>query len=114
MVGEMACSPRLLARARWECHGRNVLSAPTSTVLAARSLARPPTSGTRPLPSRLGRYLLFDHVGRGGMADIYLARVETELGGSRRVVVKEVLPKHSENTDFSAMLIAEAKLAAGL
>jgi len=91
-----------------------VLAAPTSTVLAARTLARPPTSGTRPLPSRLGRYLLFDHVGRGGMADIYLARVETELGGSRRVVVKEVLPKHAENTTFSSMLVAEAKLAAGL
>ena len=48
------------------------------------------------------------------MADIYLARVETELGGSRRVVVKEVLPKHADNTSFSSMLVAEAKLAAGL
>lgn len=91
-----------------------MLAAPTSTVLAARTLARPPALGTRPLPSRLGRYLLFDHVGRGGMADIYLARVETELGGSRRVIVKEVLPKHSDNVSFSSMLVAEAKLAAGL
>jgi serine/threonine-protein kinase len=91
-----------------------VLAAPTSTVLAARSLARPPALGTRPLPSRLGRYLLFDHVGRGGMADIYLSRVETELGGSRRVIVKEVLPKHAGNPVFSSMLAAEAKLAAGL
>ncbi|MFO0591955.1 MAG: serine/threonine-protein kinase [Polyangiaceae bacterium] len=91
-----------------------MLAAPTSTLLAARTLARPPALGTRPLPSRLGRYLLFDHVGRGGMADIYLARVETELGGSRRVVVKEVLPKHADNASFSSMLVAEAKLAAGL
>ncbi|MBK8258269.1 MAG: serine/threonine protein kinase [Polyangiaceae bacterium] len=91
-----------------------MLTAPTSTLLAARTLSRPPALGTRPLPSRVGRYLLFDHVGRGGMADIYLARVETELGGSRRVIVKEVLPKHAENSVFSAMLVAEAKLAAGL
>jgi serine/threonine protein kinase len=91
-----------------------VLSAPTSTVLSARTLARPPALGTRPLPSRLGRYLLFDHVGRGGMADIYLARVETDLGGSRRVIVKEVLPKHADSTSFSSMLVAEAKLAARL
>jgi eukaryotic-like serine/threonine-protein kinase len=91
-----------------------VLAAPTSTVLAARTLARPPALGTRPLPSRLGRYLLFDHIGRGGMADIYLARVETDLGGSRRVIVKEVLPKHADNPAFSAMLAAEAKLAAAL
>ena len=91
-----------------------MLAAPTSTVLAARTLARPPTLGSRPLPSRLGRYLLFDHVGRGGMADIYLARVETDLGGSRRVIVKEVLPKHAESPVFSSMLIAEAKTAAEL
>lgn len=95
-------------------HGRSVLAAPTSTLLAARTLARPPALGTRPLPSRLGRYLLFDHVGRGGMADIYLARVETDLGGSRRVVVKEVLPKHADNPAFSTMLVDEAKMAAGL
>jgi serine/threonine protein kinase len=94
--------------------GSSVLAAPTSTVLTARTLARPPALGARPLPSRLGRYLLFDHVGRGGMADIYLARVETELGGSRRVIVKEVLPKHADNISFSSMLVAEAKLAAGL
>lgn len=91
-----------------------MLAAPTSSVLAARTLARPPAMGTRPLPSRLGRYLLFDHVGRGGMADIYLARVETDLGGSRRVIVKEVLPKHCDNPAFAGMLIAEAKLAADL
>ncbi|MEZ4301753.1 MAG: serine/threonine-protein kinase [Polyangiaceae bacterium] len=91
-----------------------MLAAPTSTGLAARSLARPPAIGTRPLPSRLGRYLLFDHVGRGGMADIYLARVETELGGTRRVIVKEVLPKHAGSAELSTMLVAEAKLAAGL
>jgi serine/threonine protein kinase len=103
----LALGPRL-----W--HGPDVLAAPTSTVLAARTLSRPPALGTRPLPSRIGRYLLFDHVGRGGMADIYLARVETDLGGSRRVIVKEVLPKHAESPMFSSMLIAEAKTAAGL
>lgn len=48
------------------------------------------------------------------MADIYLARVETDLGGSRRVIVKEVLPKHADNASFSAMLVDEAKLAARL
>src|SRR5262249_34299797 len=89
--------PHNLAQSQRQCHGPSVLAAPTSTVLAARTLARPPALGTRPLPSRLGRYLLFDHVGRGGMADIYLARVETDLGGSRRVIVKEVLPKHVES-----------------
>jgi len=48
------------------------------------------------------------------MADIYLARVETDLGGSRRVIVKEVLPKHAGSPLFSSMLVTEAKLAAAL
>ncbi len=42
----------------------------------------------RMLPRKLGRYTLFDHIGRGGMADIYLAQASTELGASRLVVIR--------------------------
>lgn len=66
------------------------------------------------LPRRFGRYLLFDRIGQGGMAEIYLANVETELGGPRRVVVKQILPKLSGNHAFADMLVREAKLAARL
>lgn len=69
-------------------------------------------AGGRTLPQRLGRYTLFDHIGRGGMADIYLAKAKTGLGGSRLVVVKEVLPHLAADERFSEMLIAEAKIAA--
>ena len=68
----------------------------------------------RVLPHRLGRYTLFDHVGRGGMADIYLASVKTGLGGSRLCVVKEVLAHLADSPRFAEMLTAEAKLAARL
>jgi serine/threonine-protein kinase len=66
------------------------------------------------LPRAFGRYVLFDRIGRGGMADIFLARAETELGASRRVVVKQILPALSGDEAFSRMLVAEAKLAAQL
>jgi len=66
------------------------------------------------LPRRFGRYHLFDRIGRGGMADIYLARVQTELGGARRAVVKQILPALSGDPQFAKMLIDEAKLVAGL
>jgi eukaryotic-like serine/threonine-protein kinase len=69
---------------------------------------------TRMLPHRFGRYTLFDHIGRGGMADIYLALASTGLGGKRRVVVKEVLPDLADDERYCEMLIAEAKLAARL
>lgn len=61
-----------------------------------------------------GRYVLFDRIGRGGMADIYLARADTSLGGSRLCVVKQILPELGRDQAFEKMLIEEAKLAARL
>lgn len=66
------------------------------------------------LPRTLGRYTLFEHVGRGGMAEIYLARAETELGATKLAVVKQILPAYADDPRFSEMLIREAKLAARL
>jgi serine/threonine-protein kinase len=66
------------------------------------------------LPRRLGAYTLFDFVGRGGMAEIFLARAHTDLGAVRLCVVKEILPEFSENKEFADMLTFEAKLAVRL
>ncbi len=66
------------------------------------------------LPRKLGRYTLFDHIGRGGMADIYLAQACTEFGASRLVVIKEVLPALAWSAEFAEMLVSEAKLASVL
>ena len=84
----------------------------------ARTLcgARDEGSGADPrrLPYPFGRFTLFDHIGRGGMADIYLAKLETSLGGRRLLVVKELLPRLSQHARFGDMLVAEAKLCSGL
>jgi serine/threonine-protein kinase len=66
------------------------------------------------LPRTFGRYLLFDFIGKGGMAEIYLARQKTELGAARRCVVKQILPEFASHPTFSEMLVYEAKLAARL
>jgi eukaryotic-like serine/threonine-protein kinase len=66
------------------------------------------------LPRRFGRYALFDFIGKGGMAEIFLARAETELGATRLCVVKEILPHLANDAEFADMLIFEAKLAARL
>lgn len=68
----------------------------------------------RKLPCRLGPYTLFDRIGRGGMADIYLARARTDLGATRLLVIKEVAPKLAGKEQFAEMLVSEAKLAARL
>jgi serine/threonine-protein kinase len=70
--------------------------------------------GESTLPRAFGKYLLFDRIGRGGMADIFLARMATGLGAGRRVVVKQILPEFSADPGFTQALIAEAKLAAQL
>ena len=66
------------------------------------------------LPRAFGQYLLFDRIGRGGMAEIFLARVHNELGAGRRVVIKEVLPELSQDPAFARLLVQEAKLAGQL
>jgi serine/threonine protein kinase len=66
------------------------------------------------LPRAFGSYVLFDRIGRGGMAEIFLASTHNELGGGRRIVIKEVLPELSDDTAFAQMLVREAKLAAKL
>ncbi|HEY6876868.1 MAG TPA: serine/threonine-protein kinase [Polyangiales bacterium] len=78
----------------------------------ARATPRADDAGT--LPRVFGRYVLFDHIGKGGMAEIFLARADTALGGSRLCVVKQILPALSHDPQFEKLLIEEAKLAARL
>ena len=72
------------------------------------------TASPTPLPRNFGRYALFDFIGKGGMAEIYLARARTELGATRLCVVKQILPGLAGDPKFSEMLVHEAKLAARL
>ena len=83
--------------------------------------SNPPPSGTPPegtsavgLPRTFGHYTLFEQIGKGGMAQIYLARAETALGATRLAVVKQILPAFADDPRFAEMLIHEAKLAARL
>jgi serine/threonine-protein kinase len=72
----------------------------------------PAPSSLDELPRRFGAYTLFDLIGKGGMAEIYLARARTELGATRLCVVKQILPAFADSPKFAEMLIHEAKLAA--
>jgi serine/threonine protein kinase len=66
------------------------------------------------LPRSFGRYVLFDFIGNGGMAEIYLGWQKMQLGGARLCVVKQIRPGLAGDPKFSEMLVHEAKLAARL
>jgi len=70
--------------------------------------------GTDVLPRRFGRYQLFDRIGKGGMAEIFLARAQLEAGISRLIVVKQIHAQLSGDPKFSKAFVDEAKLSAGL
>jgi len=64
-------------------------------------------SGTR----RLDKYELLARLAKGGMAEILLAR-QQDVGFSRLVVIKRILPHLAEEPELVQMFLEEAQLAA--
>ncbi len=67
-----------------------------------------------PQPIPFGKYTLFERIGRGGMADVFKARIQGPAGFERTFVVKRILPHLSDDESFTHMFIDEAKIAAKL
>lgn len=65
-------------------------------------------------PQPFGKYYLFDKLAVGGMAEIFLAKVQAQLESSRFLVIKRILPHFSDNAQFVDMFIDEAKISAQL
>ncbi len=61
---------------------------------------------------RFGPYLLLKKIGRGGMAELFLARQTGVAGFERVVAIKRILPHLTEDREFVQMFVNEAKLAA--
>jgi serine/threonine-protein kinase len=61
-----------------------------------------------------GQYEIVARVGRGGMAEIFLARAKGPGGFQKIVALKCVHPHLSDDPEVRTMLLDEAKVAAGL
>lgn len=67
-----------------------------------------------------GRYTLQQQLAKGGMAEVFLARQHGIVGEhgidgfGKQVVLKRILPHHSDNPEFVRMFLDEARTAADL
>jgi serine/threonine-protein kinase len=65
------------------------------------------------MPSRvLGRYAMYEQFAAGGMATLHYGRLLGPAGFSRTVAIKRLHAHLSEDPDFVAMFVDEARLAA--
>jgi eukaryotic-like serine/threonine-protein kinase len=68
-----------------------------------------------PLASNvLGKYRLIAELGRGGMAEVFLAMVHGPAGFNKLMVIKRLRPHLAEEQEFLQMFLDEARLAAKL
>jgi serine/threonine-protein kinase len=93
------------------------VSATGAILLQSRALTAPPglheaTAPGEPGGERLGRYTLISRLGKGGMAEVFLARQDGPAGFQKHVVIKKSDPELAKNPRFVDMFLREARIAA--
>jgi len=67
-----------------------------------------------PMPQRFGRYDILLELGRGGMAELFLARRSAVGGFEKLVAIKRVHPHLTDDPQFRELFLNEARIAAQL
>jgi serine/threonine-protein kinase len=84
---------------------------------SARSLSKisiPPTVGRLIPGHQLGRYELLCPIARGGMASVWVARLQGAHGFEKLVALKTILAEHAADPEYEAMFLDEARIVAGI
>jgi hypothetical protein len=78
---------------------------------ALRPTDRPEKSGSAEFPAAFGRFVLLRRLSRGGMGEIFLAKIGEIVGFEKFVIIKKILPQLAANDDFIVRFIDEAQVA---
>jgi serine/threonine-protein kinase len=70
-----------------------------------------PGAGQDTLPHVFGRYLLLKRLSRGGMGEIFLAKLGEIQGFEKLVIIKKILPNLVADQEFIKRFIDEAQVA---
>ncbi|NNC14987.1 serine/threonine protein kinase [Corallococcus exiguus] len=62
----------------------------------------------------MGKYVLHERVGAGGMAEVYRATYSPEGGFEKQVALKRILPSYADDAAFVTMFRREAELCSSL
>src|SRR5260370_22754103 len=81
---------------------------------SATSSSQTDRAPSRPGPRDTGKYKLLAELGRGGMANVYLAVARGPSGFNKLVVLKCLRSDLASDHDLLAMFLDEARLAARL
>jgi len=64
--------------------------------------------------THVGKYQLVSKLAKGGMAEVFLAKVAGPMGFEKTLVLKRILPHLAEDPQFVGMFFTEARVAARL
>jgi serine/threonine protein kinase len=109
-----AAAPAFGRDAQRAAHGRRAERRASGPVVAPGAVTSwRPSAGLSPV-ERYGRFEILGRIGRGGMAEILLARERSPAGSTRYLVVKRVLPDIADHGDMLRMFLDEARVVMGL
>jgi serine/threonine protein kinase len=74
---------------------------------SVKQVSQPP-----PHARDIGRYVLYDQIGSGGMATVHFGRLRGPAGFARTVAIKRLHPHLASNPQFAEVFVSEARLAA--
>ncbi len=88
----------------------------TALDVAGGHASQPPAMPTwsPSTPAMIGRYHVLSQIGKGGMAEVFLAELRGPLGFVRRVAIKRLHPALADDPDMLARFVREASIAARL